>query len=89
MKFYLVSEGVIKEPILLGETSFKKFWPDDGLAIFTSMIQESPELLGIVNIKDSSGHIWNPVAFIDHLNDNYDIVLRGDESVKKSIYYKK
>jgi hypothetical protein len=58
-------EGVQYSTNVLGETSFKNFWAEQGFEIFQRMVHKYPDTLEQIKIKDEKGKEYTPEQFLD------------------------
>ena len=49
-------EGVQYSTNILGESSFKNFWADQGFDIFERLVHKYPDTLEEIKIKDEKGN---------------------------------
>ena len=57
-------EGVQYSTNVLGETSFKSFWAEQGFEIFQRMVHKYPDTLEQIKIKDEKGKEYTPEEFL-------------------------
>jgi hypothetical protein len=70
MMYYILlpddeDEGVQYSTNVLGETSFKNFWAEQGFEIFQRMVHKYPDTLEQIKIKDEKGKEYTPEQFLD------------------------
>ena len=58
-------EGVQYSTNVLGESSFKNFWAEQGFEIFQRMVHKYPDTLEQIKIKDEKGKEYTPEQFLD------------------------
>ena len=58
---------IVFEDNLLGESSFNSFWGGRGLIKLMTMVDKTPELLGLVKIKDDKGKQYEVLEFLDKI----------------------
>ena len=73
MRYYLLLEGdnesdVHFETNILGEESFKVFYPSLGLNILNKIINQKPELIETLKIKDEQNKSYSITEFLDLFN---------------------
>lgn len=57
-------EGVQYSTNILGESSFKNFWADQGFDIFERLVHKYPDTLEEIKIKDEKGKQYTPEQFL-------------------------
>jgi|TARA_B100001093_G_scaffold27117_1_gene23800 hypothetical protein len=57
-------EGVQYSTNILGESSFKNFWADQGFDIFERLVHKYPDTLDEIKIKDEKGKQYTPEEFL-------------------------
>jgi|TARA_B100000085_G_scaffold85766_1_gene77389 hypothetical protein len=57
-------EGVQYSTNILGESSFKNFWADQGFDIFERLVHKYPDTLEEIKIKDEKGKEYSPEQFL-------------------------
>lgn len=57
-------EGVQYSTNILGESSFKNFWADQGFDIFERLVHKYPDTLEEIKIKDEKGKQYTPEEFL-------------------------
>ena len=57
-------EGVQYLTNILGESSFKNFWADQGFDIFERLVHKYPDTLDEIKIKDEKGKQYTPEEFL-------------------------
>ena len=72
MTYYLLLSGdnesdTIFDSNILGEESFKVFYPSLGFSLLNRIIHKEPELLEQVKIKDEQNKSYSVTEFIDKL----------------------
>jgi len=70
MMYYILlpddeDEGVQYSTNVLGETSFKNFWAEQGFEIFQRMVALYPDTLDHIQIKDEKNKTYTPEEFLD------------------------
>lgn len=70
MMYYILlpddeDEGVQYSTNVLGESSFKNFWAEQGFEIFQRMVHKYPDTLEQIKIKDEKGKEYTPEQFLD------------------------
>ena len=73
MRYYLLLEGdnesdVYFETNILGEESFKVFYPSLGFNILNKIINQKPELIETLKIKDEQNKSYSITEFLDLFN---------------------
>ena len=73
MRYYLLLEGdnesdVHFETNILGEESFKVFYPSLGFNILNKIINKKPELIQTLKIKDEQNKSYSITEFLDLFN---------------------
>jgi|TARA_R110002050_G_scaffold89972_1_gene189389 hypothetical protein len=58
-------EGVQYSTNVLGESSFKNFWVEQGFEIFERMVHKYPDTLDEIKIKDEKNKNYTPNQFLD------------------------
>ena len=58
-------EGVQYSTNVLGESSFKNFWADQGFEILVRLIEKYPDTLDTVKIKDDQSKEYSIEDFLD------------------------
>tara|TARA_B110000305_G_C18905155_1_gene388198 strand:+ start:58 stop:294 length:237 start_codon:yes stop_codon:yes gene_type:complete len=58
-------DGVQYSTNVLGESSFKNFWVEQGFEIFERMVHKYPDTLDEIKIKDEKNKIYTPNQFLD------------------------
>ena len=69
MMYYILlpddtDEGVQYSTNILGESSFKNFWADQGFDIFERLVHKYPDTLEEIKIKDEKGKQYTPEEFL-------------------------
>ncbi len=69
MMYYILlpddtDEGVQYSTNILGESSFKNFWADQGFDIFERLVHKYPDTLDEIKIKDEKGKQYTPEEFL-------------------------
>ena len=69
MRYYILlpddtDEGVQYSTNILGESSFKNFWADQGFDIFERLVHKYPDTLEEIKIKDEKGKQYTPEQFL-------------------------
>ena len=70
MMYYILlpddtDDGVQYSTNVLGETSFKNFWAEQGFEIFSRMVALYPDTLSEIKIKDEKSREYTPEEFLD------------------------
>ena len=70
MIYYLLLNGdtekdLINETNILGEESFKVFYPSLGFSLLNRIINREPELLSKIKIKDEQNKSYTITEFLD------------------------
>jgi hypothetical protein len=70
MMYYILlpddtEEGVQYSTNVLGESSFKNFWVEQGFEIFERMVHKYPDTLDEIKIKDEKNKNYTPNQFLD------------------------
>ena len=78
MMYYILlpddeDEGVQYSTNVLGETSFKNFWAEQGFEIFQRMVHKYPDTLEQIKIKDEKGKEYTPEQFL-HVISKLNII---------------
>ena len=73
MIYYLLLGGdtekdLLNETNILGEESFKVFYPSLGFNMFHKIINTKPELLESISIKDETNKSYTITEFLDLFN---------------------
>jgi hypothetical protein len=58
-------EGVQYSTNVLGESSFKNFWADQGYEILERLVNKYPDTLEEIKIKDEKNKTYTPSEFLD------------------------
>ena len=69
MMYYILlpddtDEGVQYSTNILGESSFKNFWADQGFDIFERLVHKYPDTLEEIKIKDEKGKQYTAEQFL-------------------------
>ena len=72
MKFYILptnfrQEDLLKDTHILGEQSFKVFWAGTGFNNLQRMIEQAPDVLEHIIIKDDQGKDYSVENFLDKI----------------------
>tara|TARA_B110000858_G_C17722499_1_gene435970 strand:- start:629 stop:868 length:240 start_codon:yes stop_codon:yes gene_type:complete len=59
------SDDAVYSTNILGESSFKNFWGDQGLEILKRLINKYPDTLDVVRIKDEKSKEYSIEEFFD------------------------
>ena len=86
MRFYLIAKGVLPDPLLIGETSFKKFWPDQGFESLLDILIQDATLVELIEIRDSANTVWDVSSFLTFLTEDYDVVLRDNDTLRDLLH---
>lgn len=70
MMYYILlpddtEEGVQYSTNVLGESSFKNFWADQGYEILERLVNKYPDTLEEIKIKDEKNKTYTPSEFLD------------------------
>ncbi len=70
MMYYILlpddtEDGVQYSTNVLGESSFKNFWAEQGFEIFERMVHKYPDTLNEIKIKDEKNKNYTPNQFLD------------------------
>jgi hypothetical protein len=58
-------EGVQYSTNVLGESSFKNFWADQGYEILERLVNKYPDTINEIKIKDEKNKTYTPSEFLD------------------------
>ena len=58
-------EGVQYSTNVLGESSFKNFWADQGYEILERLVNKYPDKIKEIKIKDEKNKTYTPSEFLD------------------------
>jgi hypothetical protein len=58
-------EGVQYSTNVLGESSFKNFWADQGYEILERLVNKYPDTIDEIRIKDEKNKTYTPSQFLD------------------------
>ena len=58
-------EGVQYSTNVLGESSFKNFWADQGYEILERLVNKYPDTINEIKIKDEKNKNYTPSEFLD------------------------
>tara|TARA_A200000159_G_C7332239_1_gene343477 strand:- start:266 stop:502 length:237 start_codon:yes stop_codon:yes gene_type:complete len=58
-------EGVQYSTNVLGESSFKNFWADQGFEILERLVNKYPDTIDEIKIKDEKNKNYTPSEFLD------------------------
>lgn len=58
-------EGVQYSTNVLGESSFKNFWADQGYEILERLVNKYPDTIDEIKIKDEKNKNYTPSEFLD------------------------
>jgi hypothetical protein len=58
-------EGVQYSTNVLGESSFKNFWADQGYEILERLVNKYPDTVDEIKIKDEKNKTYTPSEFLD------------------------
>jgi hypothetical protein len=58
-------EGVQYSTNVLGESSFKNFWADQGYEILERLVNKYPDTIEEIKIKDEKNKTYTPSEFLD------------------------
>ena len=62
---YDSQDGVTFQTMVLGESSFKSFWADQGLDSLEKVIKEHSDVVALLKIKDESNKDYSIEEFLD------------------------
>jgi len=70
MMYYILlpddtEEGVQYSTNVLGESSFKNFWADQGYEILERLVNKYPDTIDEIKIKDEKNKTYTPSEFLD------------------------
>ena len=70
MMYYILlpddtEEGVQYSTNVLGESSFKNFWADQGYEILERLVNKYPDTIDEIKIKDEKNKTCTPSEFLD------------------------
>tara|TARA_B100000768_G_C11282527_1_gene379507 strand:+ start:4814 stop:5053 length:240 start_codon:yes stop_codon:yes gene_type:complete len=70
MMYYILlpddtEEGVQYSTNVLGESSFKNFWADQGYEILERLVNKYPDTINEIKIKDEKNKTYTPSEFLD------------------------
>ena len=70
MMYYILlpddtEEGVQYSTNVLGESSFKNFWSDQGYEILERLVNKYPDTIEEIKIKDEKNKTYTPSEFLD------------------------
>lgn len=70
MMYYILlpddtEEGVQYSTNVLGESSFKNFWADQGYEILERLVNKYPDTIDEIKIKDEKNKNYTPSEFLD------------------------
>jgi len=70
MMYYILlpddtEEGVQYSTNVLGESSFKNFWADQGYEILERLVNKYPDTVDEIKIKDEKNKTYTPSEFLD------------------------
>ncbi len=70
MMYYILlpddtEEGVQYSTNVLGESSFKNFWADQGFEILERLVNKYPDTIDEIKIKDEKNKNYTPSEFLD------------------------
>ena len=70
MMYYILlpddtEEGVQYSTNVLGESSFKNFWVDQGYEILERLVNKYPDTIEEIKIKDEKNKTYTPSEFLD------------------------
>lgn len=72
MRYFILLPGDTEESVdfstnILGETSFKNFWADQGFEILVRLVEKYPDTLSEVTIKDEQSKSYSVEEFLDKI----------------------
>ena len=72
MRYFILLPGDTEESVdfstnILGETSFKNFWADQGFGILTRLVDKYPDTLEEVTIKDEKSKSYSVEEFLEKI----------------------
>ena len=70
MMYYILlpddtDDGVQYSTNVLGESSFKNFWADQGFEILERLVNKYPDTIDEIKIKDEKNKNYTPSEFLD------------------------
>ena len=70
MMYYILlpddtEEGVQYSTNVLGESSFKNFWAEQGYEILERLVNKYPDTIDEIKIKDEKNKTYTPSEFLD------------------------
>ena len=70
MMYYILlpddtEQGVQYSTNVLGESSFKNFWADQGFEILERLVNKYPDTIDEIKIKDEKNKNYTPSEFLD------------------------
>ena len=70
MMYYILlpddtEQGVQYSTNVLGESSFKNFWADQGYEILERLVNKYPDTIDEIRIKDEKNKTYTPSQFLD------------------------
>ena len=70
MMYYILlpddtEQGVQYSTNVLGESSFKNFWADQGYEILERLVNKYPDTIDEIKIKDEKNKTYTPSEFLD------------------------
>lgn len=73
MKYHLIIEGESTSDVdissrVLGESSFDSFYPDAAFVILAQLLEENPEYLDLIEIRDSRGKSYTVSEFLSEIS---------------------
>lgn len=81
MRYFILLPGDTEESVnydtnILGESSFKNFWADRGLDILIKLVENHPDILTEVTIKDEKNKCYSIDEFLDTIK-NLKVIRNG------------
>jgi hypothetical protein len=61
---------------ILGESSFKNFWADDGFQVLVRLVEKYPDTLSEVKIKDDKNKTYTVEEFLEKIK-NLKVISNG------------
>jgi len=61
---------------ILGESSFKNFWADDGFQVLVRLVEKYPDTLSEIKIKDDKNKTYTVEEFLEKIK-NLKVISNG------------
>ena len=61
---------------ILGESSFKNFWADDGFQVLVRLVEKYPNTLSEIKIKDDKNKTYTVEEFLEKIK-NLKVISNG------------